>query len=113
MSWFGPTWGASVCDPAEQVPVPVGRRCFWCAERFIPGERGILTNVPMHLECSMRSFIGGANHIAGTCSCCGGDQDPDPPGLSKREAARLAYERWQEREWSRVLRGLDGLDGPG
>ncbi len=99
--WFGLSWGAPVCDPADQVPVPVGEPCFWCGEAFVARDEGIMSNVPMHLDCSMRSFIGGANHITGTCSCCGGDQPPDPPGLSKREAATLAHNQWRRREWLR------------
>jgi len=43
-----------------------------------------------HRECVLRSILGGANHIRRLCSCFGGTADPDPPGLSRREAAREA-----------------------
>jgi hypothetical protein len=44
-----------------------------------------------HLDCMLRMVVGGVNHQRGTCSCCSGGQDPpDPPSLSKREAARVA-----------------------
>jgi hypothetical protein len=45
-----------------------------------------------HRDCAMRMVIGGLNHLRGRCMCCGGDQPPDPPELSKREAARQACE---------------------
>jgi hypothetical protein len=51
---------------------------------------------PMHATCLARMVIGGLNHLRHLCTCCGGTLPPDPPDLSKREAARqaLAYFRW-------------------
>jgi hypothetical protein len=40
----------------------------------------------------LRLVIGGAHHQLGNCTCCGGQQPPDPPGLTKREAARVAVD---------------------
>lgn len=46
-----------------------------------------------HEECAFRSVAGGLNHLQGKCTCCaGGTLPPDPPGLTKREAAKAAYE---------------------
>lgn len=49
----------------------------------------------MHKECLTRVAIGGLNHLKGTCQCCGGNDDPDPPGMTKREAAIAAVAHWE------------------
>ena len=28
--WFGPTWGAPVNDPANEIPTPFGEECAQC-----------------------------------------------------------------------------------
>lgn len=43
-----------------------------------------------HWECAARMVIGGANHLLGRCTCCGGTEPPDDPSLTKREQARTA-----------------------
>lgn len=43
-----------------------------------------------HWECWQREVIGGVNHLRGTCTCCGGNEPPDPPELTRREAAKAA-----------------------
>ena len=88
--WFGPPWNLLACEPADEIPVPVGEACHHCGEAFQPGDQGIANPGPRHHECFMRSITGGANHIIGRCTCCGGNQPPDPPGLTRREAALLA-----------------------
>lgn len=45
----------------------------------------------MHIECYTRLFIGGLNHLRGRCNCCGGNEPPDPEGMTKRQAALAAY----------------------
>jgi hypothetical protein len=44
----------------------------------------------MHRECGLRSIFGGANHLLKQCTCSGGTLDPDPPHLTKRQAAEVA-----------------------
>jgi hypothetical protein len=68
------------------------RRCLHCEETFDDGEQpGFIPSGTYHLDCMLRMVVGGVNHQRGTCSCCSGGQDPpDPPSLSKREAARVA-----------------------
>lgn len=71
--------------------------CSWCDEPIVAGERVMRgMNFINHHECGMRSVIGGVNHLKGKCRCCGGTLDPDPPGFSRRAAARLAVKAWEE-----------------
>jgi hypothetical protein len=74
----------------------IGRKCFRCGELVLTHEQDDhYPGQPMHVECGARGIIGGLNHLRGTCTCCGGTDDPDPPDVSKREAARLALVYWR------------------
>ncbi len=101
--WFGKSWGAPVCIEDDHIETPVGESCRHCDEVFVDGDQGVreMSGQSMHLECHLRGIIGGVNHLRGTCTCCGGKDDPDPPNVSKREAARLA-----EAEWMRMKNGF-------
>jgi len=99
MTWFGTSWGAPINDTCEQVAVPVGELCEWCEEPIRETESGIMLDslgvdgirrAAYHVECQTRSVVGGYNHLKGRCMCCGGTEPPDPPELSKRDAAKLA-----------------------
>jgi hypothetical protein len=82
---------------------PGEHQCLWCREPLRPGvlsEVEVFTPVGIrrqHVECAVRSVVGGLNHLNGRCSCCGGTLPPDPVGLSTREAARMAYQVWRAR----------------
>lgn len=98
MNWFGESWGAPICDPVDNVPTPSGT-CLYCEESIGPDDSGVmmpvlgldaLDLVPEHVECFLRCLYGGFNHQLGRCLCCGGTEPADPPGLTKREAAKLA-----------------------
>ena len=63
--WFGPSWGALVCDPARHRPTPVGERCLDCDEVFvdddqgltIPGVRDGAVNLrSIHIGCFLREI---------------------------------------------------------
>jgi hypothetical protein len=72
--------------------------CPWCAEPITPDDRvapGL--SPPTHWECGLRSVAGGLNHQRGMCSCCGGTEDPDPPELTRRDAAKAAAKEWMLR----------------
>jgi len=69
--------------------------CYWCDEPILPNEPTAPFTPSQHWECGLRSVFGGVNHINGLCSCCGGNLDPDPEGLSRREAAKAAALAWQ------------------
>lgn len=79
--------------------------CLFCDEPIVHGDdlaRHLIYDHGSgprlaHEECMMRQVIGGLNHINGACTCCGGKLPPDPPGLSKRAAARVAYAAYMVR----------------
>lgn len=66
--------------------------CPWCAEPILSHEpTAPVGGPPLHYECGLRSACGSVGHQARRCSCYGGD-DEDPPGLTRRQAARAAME---------------------
>ncbi len=67
--------------------------CPWCEEGLQRGEALVHQQglVYWHHECLFRATVGSAAHILKECSCFGGERE-DPPGMSKREAAKLALE---------------------
>lgn len=82
--------------------------CLFCSEPIMQGD----TIAPhlvqdagnprlAHDECMLRQVLGGLNHLKGKCTCCGGTLPPDPPGMSKRDAARAACEYWRSTKGER------------
>jgi hypothetical protein len=74
-------------------------KCMWCEEPIVPGDR-YETRGPcaagflyVHRECGARSVLGSVGHLKGKCTCFGGTED-DPPGMTKREAAKAALALW-------------------
>lgn len=70
MSWFGPSWGAPICDPDEHVSTPAGRSCLHCGKTIVVGDQGlvspfvrvvegvrVVTSEPTHLDCFMRAIL--------------------------------------------------------
>lgn len=71
------------------------RACARCGEPLLPMEDlAPIGGAPMHWECGLRMAVGGLNHQLGRCSCCGGTEPPDPPELSRRQAARAAVKHY-------------------
>lgn len=78
--------------------------CMWCGEP-IDAEHYEMPHIgdgtfnveqkPWHVECLTRSISGGLNHLLGRCSCCGGTEEPDPPEMTKREAAIAAFKHFR------------------
>jgi hypothetical protein len=48
-------------------------------------------------------ILGGINHLNGDCTCHGGTQPPDPPGVTRRDAARMVLARSLTREFQATL----------
>lgn len=98
LHYFGEPWDSPMLDaPTEQIPLPI-EPCIQCYEAFEDGDQGYLypNGAPVHRECALRAILGGINHLKGTCSCQGGPDAPDPPGVSRRKAAQLAWDWVQE-----------------
>lgn len=102
----------------DRLDTPVGTICLHCRELIEPGDSGFVFRghgfpealtidpLPMgdgsyvveHRECHLRSVIGSVAHVQKRCSCYVlGADETDPPELTKRQAARLAVELWEER----------------
>lgn len=95
--YFGEPWPSGVCDEGVPVPVPVGEACLNCREEFVAGDRGWFFAGPnasaVHRECGLRMVVGGIECLKRQCAGTHvvGDHDPDPPHLSKREAAQAVW----------------------
>lgn len=72
--------------------------CDYCGESVLLGEPSetlpllgdpTRTTVTFHLACQLRQVVGSVGHQLKRCTCYGGTEE-DPPGLTKREAAKLA-----------------------
>lgn len=83
--------------------------CPWCGEPVLDGEDspaipGVASHDGRwhrwHRECVERMAIGSLAHITGQCACYGeaGVDDLDPPGMTKREAARAAVAEYERRQ---------------
>lgn len=68
MRWFGESWGAPVCDPADHVPTPVGMNCLACPEVIREDDRGFITFYAVnrdevvwayyHRDCLLTAILG-------------------------------------------------------
>jgi hypothetical protein len=94
--FFGEPWPSGVCDDGVQVATPVGSVCLLCSDPIEAGDQGsfFADGSPEHRECSLRSVIGGIEHLTagphavGTCY--------DGSTLSYRESAIQAWQWVQE-----------------
>lgn len=81
MRWFGESWGAPVCDPADHVETPTGTPCTSCTEPIAASDRGLVvpllgratepTLLPYHHMCFLGTVIPLTVHrlIAGLPAC--------------------------------------------
>lgn len=77
------------CDSQPPGP-PV---CLWCSEAILPTDipADVFSISDHHYECSARMILGSVAHIQRRCSCfVPGSTEGDPPGMTRREAARCA-----------------------
>lgn len=98
-------------DEKDPIEVTTGDRCPNCGEGFVVGERGYPTPhhytsgkveiTHYHHECIVRMVVGSVGHQTKQCPCFGGKLD-DPPGMSRREAAREAFKLMMARTAQRV-----------
>jgi hypothetical protein len=106
MKWFGKAYGAPYEEEGPRIETPVGAECVWCHEPIAADDDGmaydylrdgVVVTAPRHYECNLRAIVGGLNHLRGRCTCCGGDQPPDPEGMTRRQAAIAAVREWEKR----------------
>lgn len=82
--------------------------CDGCGEPFARNEESEFIHPGFfHTECAARMVIGGMNHLLGRCTCCGGTEPPDPPGLTKREAAQHALAVFRVQQAAKAHREKD------
>lgn len=101
MEWFGPAPFSNACEEVPRVETPTAP-CAWCGESFTADDDGYtiphcgetISNLPYHLECWLRQLFGSVGHIQGECSCFEGTAE-DPPGMTRREAAKAAAEMFR------------------
>jgi hypothetical protein len=86
-------FGGAVSNITLHWPV-----CPYCTEEITPywPVRSFLTDgkpIDYHEECAIRMLVGSAAHQLQECSCfVKGGSRHDPPGVSKRAAAKLAFD---------------------
>lgn len=77
------------------------RNCVHCDEPLDPHEVEFPGSPshwdqPLHRECAFRLLVGSLAHVEGRCSCyVPGADETDPPGMTRREAARAACRAWR------------------
>ena len=75
--------------------------CAYCTEPVLDTEDYVDgASQRFHRECMFRAVAGSAAHLLHECTCYGGTRE-DPPGMTLRQAAVLAYDTFQMLERSR------------
>ena len=102
MKWFGTAPFSPACESVPRVAVPVGQLCAWCDEPITSADDGYViphldadstvTERPFHVECNIRQVVGSVGHQLKLCTCYGGEYE-DAPMMTKREAAKAAYDQ--------------------
>jgi hypothetical protein len=77
----------------QGIKAKAARACVWCEEPVEVDEGDDRFSQPMHWECGFRSVAGSVAHIEHRCGCyIPSSERGDPPGMTKREAARAAVQ---------------------
>ena len=98
MEYFGYYGGlAPLLSFGRWTNTPANATCVWCGEPILPEEDGIIgeNGGCEHIECFIRSIVGSVAHQEHRCPCYGGSEDHYENGMTKRAAARAAFENWQ------------------
>ena len=79
-------------------------RCLWCEELVIPGDLMHSLLPGYHYACAVRATHGPLAHLQGQCSCVvEASVDHDPPGITKRQAARLVADYVNSQQHDRPI----------
>lgn len=66
-------------------------KCQWCEEEITEDEKKHVKIEGFHFECGLRAVAGSIAHLRKTCGCyVRHSTEGDPPGMSKRDAAKIA-----------------------
>lgn len=121
-AYFGECWNPHVATSHDKAPTPVGEPCSHCDEAIVEGDQGFLMPHvesmvsaeqavvkmrPTHLDCFLRQIYGSVGHQLQMCSCYGGTTE-DPPGMTKREAARAAVQVYERKIRPRLEKEASG-----
>lgn len=114
--WWGEPWPADwrengrapICeDDMAHMATPVGEPCLWCEERITDGDQGVMMSYyngkssglkALHIECEMRSVLGGPAHFQKLCICCGGNEEDPDLGMTRRAAAQWVWKHITQEE---------------
>lgn len=109
LRWFGRAFDSPMYEGMPEVPAPIGEPCLMCQEPILEGEPGVtmphvlsrdgagehrLVIKPQHIECHIRSIVGGLDHQAGTCFCVTGEHAPDSGLTYRQESIRVLEQFW-------------------
>jgi hypothetical protein len=74
--------------------------CPWCDDPVLPGDLRHALTPGYHYACALRATLGSIGHIHKRCSCFvkDGTAEDDPPGLTKRQAARLVADHVRQQQ---------------
>lgn len=88
-------------ETRKRIKAPVALLCYECNELIGERDKGITTImldkesqycIVFHIECHMVQIVGSVGHQLGKCSCFvkDGTAWEDPPGMTRRQAAKEA-----------------------
>ncbi len=78
--------------------------CGYCEEAVTLQEQHPNFREPMHFACGLRAVAGSLGHLMRVCRCFvppsldGPEPEEDPPGMTKRQAAQIAFDYFRELE---------------
>ncbi len=86
-------------------PDPPCVKCEYCGEPIKPDDLADCVGANLHHECLFRNVGGSVAHVEKRCSCfVPGSNEGDPPGMTKRQAARAALERQRQLDLEKAKR---------
>lgn len=72
--------------------------CLWCAETVEAGDLMHALLPGYHYACALRQVHGPIAHLQRRCRCfVEGSAEHDPPGITRRQAARLVADYVHQR----------------
>ncbi len=77
--------------------------CLRCHEPILSTDRVDDSGRDLHYECAARMAVGSLAHVQCRCSCyVPGADEHDPPGMTRRQAAKAALDAYLARHRGRL-----------